>query len=401
MIFKLLFFCFLSTGTALAINSQSYFKDSLNTYKNDFKNRAQFLISKDPRIKLSYEKIEITPDWPDENLPQIDYLLIPSADKSAKKKNLIIIQSGVHGIEGLTGAGIQNFLLEDLHMGKEKFNNTAFLYIHLVNPSGTYFGRRTNLNNVDLNRNFVLQQNSFQQTSPEYEQLNYFLNPQVPFESGLFKKLSYLFDSISLIYRFSTDVLRRSILKGQYQFPKGIYYGGDNYQPEMKALNSIWDSQTQGYQKVIYIDLHTGYGEKGKLHLLAGHSESESSKKITDLYSPTPIDFGNTKNFYETNGDVLTYFTEKYKKQSDIIPVTFEFGTLNSQSTWGSIESLYRMRSENQAFQYKSADAASDADIKKLFKEMFYPSEFEWRDQVLAQTKAELDKIIKRLETAE
>ncbi len=379
---------------AIAINSQSYFKDSAPEYKTDFFGRAKALKTQYPNLVLGDSVVKMN-STPEHNIPlKIDFLLVPSE----KKKNLVIFQSGVHGIEGLAGAGIQNFLLDYLHTHPSP--STSFLYIHMVNPWGSLLSRRTNLNNVDLNRNFVLKPETFAQKNDDYSSINTFLNPEQPYESGFFKKMFFYFDSFHLIYSYSIEILRRSILKGQYSFPKGIYFGGSTYQPEFDALTEIWKTQIQGYDKIVYIDLHTGYGEKGKLHLLAGQSKGELAQKLTGLFSPSTIDFGDTKNFYETTGDVLTYFYLSQPKNVDVYPITFEFGTLNSQSTLGSMESLYRMSTENQAYHYKTVDSASDLHVKKLFKDMFYPSDFEWRDKVLNQSKTEVDKIVQYLDSA-
>lgn len=388
----ILFFCFLFSSASFAINSQSYFKDSIASYKTDFETRTKLIQSKNNTVKIDISTIEYFNIAAKDFQPKIDFALIPSEIK----KNLVIIQSGTHGIEGLAGAGIQNFLLEYLH--DKRYTNTSFLYIHLINPWGTLHARRTNPNNVDLNRNFVVKGTDFEQKNEDYAKINSFLNPEQPYEHGILKKLSFYFDSAQLILSHSIDTLRRSILKGQYTHPKGIYYGGNQLQPEFIALKQIWDRETQGYQKIVYIDLHTGYGEKGKLHLLSGHSDSVSAKKISDLYAPTLIDFGNSKNFYETTGDILTYFQENYKKSAEIYPVTFEFGTLDSQTILGSLDSLYRIVVENQTYQYKTADTDSEKFSKRMFKEMFYPSDFDWRDKTLAQTKTEIDKIVKKLE---
>lgn len=383
---------------AFCINSQSFFKDTMASYKEDFFRRAGHLIEKQPNIRLGNRAVLFSSEVITSGLNQtsvpnlINYLLIPSQIK----KNLVIIQSGIHGIEGLAGAGIQNFLLEYLHT--RKFVNTSFLYIHLANPAGTFLGRRTNLKNVDLNRNFIIKETEFTQKNEDYGTLNYFLNPSVPYESGFLKKMNYYFDAIFLIAQYSIETLRRTILKGQYQYANGLYFGGRGYEPEFYALKSIWDEQVFGYEKIVYIDLHTGYGEKGKLHLLAGRSQADSARKLEVLFKPSTIDFGDSKNFYLTTGDVLTYFFENYKGNSDIYPITFEFGTLNSQTTLGSLESLYRMRSENQSYHYTAKDTKSESEIKKLFREMFYPSDFEWRDKTLSQTRTEIDKIIKALE---
>lgn len=388
-----LFFGLLFSSFALALNSQSYFKNSLADYKSDFAVRTKHIQTTNPNMTISSSPIEYYSIAAKDFQPKIDYALIPSE----RKENLLVIQSGVHGIEGLTGAGIQNFLLEYLHT--KRYANTSFLYIHIVNPWGTFHNRRTNPNNVDLNRNFVVQENDFQQKNEDYAKINLFLNPEHSFQNGMFKRISFYLNSVYLIATHSMETLRRSILKGQYTHPKGLYFGGQQYQPEFVALKRLWDSQVNGYKKIVYIDLHTGYGEKGKLHLLSGRSDSDVSKKISNMYAPSKIDFADSKNFYETTGDVLSYFQTNYKKIGEIYPVTFEFGTLNSQSTLGSLDSLYRMVTENQVYQRKAKDEDSETQAKKMFKDMFYPLEFEWRDQVLVQTKTEIDKVVSKLES--
>ncbi|MBL7542677.1 MAG: DUF2817 domain-containing protein [Bdellovibrionaceae bacterium] len=392
MKYAVLTLCLLLAPLAKSINSQSYFKDTLAEFKTDFINRGQHLQKSNDKIVMGQSAIAFD-SAPSTDFPnQIDFLLVPSSHK----KNLVVIQSGAHGIEGYAGASIQNFLLEYLHA--KSYQNTAFLYIHLINPAGMSLGRRTNLNNVDLNRNFLIQDRDFSQKSEDYAAINDFLNPETPYQSGVFKTLSFYFNSLYLIYNHSIDTLRRSILKGQHMYPTGVYFGGQQHQPEFTALKKIWDAQILGYEKIIYIDLHTGYGEKGRLHLLGGHSEDERSKKLANVFHPTGIDFSNNKNFYETKGDILGYFDNTYKSQGDIFAVTFEFGTLNSQTTLGSLDSLYRMVSENQAYHHKTTDEDSLKQVKKSFRDMFYPPDFEWRDKTLIQTRNEIDKIVQKSE---
>lgn len=387
-----LFFSFLITTSALALNSQSYFKNTLSDYKTDFSVRVKHIQTLNPGAILDASPIEYSSIAAKDFHPKIDYALIPSE----KKEHLVVIQSGVHGVEGLTGAGIQSFLLEYLHT--KRYAYTSFLYIHLVNPWGTLNFRRTNPNNVDLNRNFVIHENDFKRNNDDYTKINRSLNPETSFEDGLFTRVSFYLNFIYLITTHSIETLRRSILKGQYTHPKGVYFGGQQHQPEFSALKKIWNTQIQGYKKIAYIDLHTGYGEKGKLHLLSGRSDSDVSSKISEMYAPSKIDFTDSKNFYETTGDVLAYFQSNYNTVGEIYPVTYEFGTLNSQTTLGSLDSLYRMVTENQVYHHKAKDKDSEAHAKKNFKDMFYPLDFEWRDKVLAQTKTQIDKVITKLE---
>ena len=96
-----------------------------------------------------------TPSASDASLG-IDYVFIPA--KSANK-NLIIMNSGIHGVEAPAGVVFQDFLLGDdcAKSGAESGidrNETAILVLQAMNPFGAKYGRRFNENNVDLNRNF-------------------------------------------------------------------------------------------------------------------------------------------------------------------------------------------------------------------------------------------------------
>jgi len=92
---------------------------------------------------------------------------------------LLIILSGVHGVEGFTGSAIQTGLLSStLNLP----HDIAILYIHAVNPYGFSYLRRVNEDNVDLNRNFI----NFAENLPENKEYskihNALLPPIYPFE---------------------------------------------------------------------------------------------------------------------------------------------------------------------------------------------------------------------------
>ena len=74
----------------------------------------------------------------------------------ASAERLLILSSGTHGVEGFCGSGAQNALLRDADfMSRLSSSGASLLLIHAVNPYGFSHWRRTNEDNVDLNRNFV------------------------------------------------------------------------------------------------------------------------------------------------------------------------------------------------------------------------------------------------------
>lgn len=385
--FQFLVIC-LTFGTSFsnATNYTDYFKTDFNEAKSDFLKRGQNFTQKNPQNKL----VSISLD--DGSDSQIDYLYLATP----QSKNLIIIQSGIHGVEAHAGSAVQNSLLDAL--SERNFKKTSFLFIHGINSYGFKNNLRVNKNNVDLNRNFLEGLHAHQIQNEGYRTLNTFLNPRSVYTEGFLSKFTFLFDAVFHIFKYSKDTLKRSLLRGQFDHPQGIYFGGQNLQPESIAVIKIWSEYAEAFQNILIIDLHTGYGEKNKLHLLANSSTAARSKELQDLFTPTAIDFGDTKEFYQTSGDALSLFQTKFAQNKNVNGIAFEFGTLDSQTLMGSMESLYRVISENQGRQHGYKNDQSKSYIQQVFRDMFYPTDPFWREQVLVQGKAEFSKVLDHFE---
>ena len=80
-------------------------------------------------------------------------------------------------------------------------------------------------------------------------------------------------------------------------------------------------------------------------------------------------------------------------------PMLIEFGTLDSQKTFGSIRSLHNMILENQGFQNGYKNERTEKKIKENLLEMYYPSNNAWRSKVIADAKTVLVLVFERLGT--
>lgn len=361
----------------------AYFKDTFEDCDKDF--YQQFY-----RIKRNFPKSEIHEFQYSEG--SIRSYFFPAAKE---QKNLVVMISGTHGIEGFTGSAIQRWLLD------QKMNNdkTAILMIHGFNLYGFKNSRRVNENNIDLNRNFILSRSQFKAEDTSYTDLVALLNPKTPPELGFFSRYSFIAKSIFYIAKYSIESLRSAILKGQYSHPNGIFYGGEQTQVQSNLITDLAETYMKPYKKILLIDLHTGYGERAKLHLLAGKATDSNSLILQKIFDTGEIDFSDKKKFYAVQGEMLAYFATKIKQNSDaeLAGVVFEYGTLDSQKTLGSIESLRRVVLENQNFHFPAASETS-REIKLLYREMFYPSDENWRKAVLQQTAEKMKKVFRYLD---
>lgn len=312
--------------------------------------------------------------------------------KSKDKKNLLIIISGTHGAEAFVGSAVQRWMLDQDFIRSVDSND--YLFVHGLNVYGFKNNRRVNELNIDLNRNFVIQRSDFRSDDSGYEKLNWFLNPQDSATFGFMSNLKFITAALRQILSHGLDNLRNPILRGQYSFPRGLFYGGQENAVQTQLFQELKDQYIQGYQKIFIVDLHTGYGEKGKLHLLAD-AAARNQNFLNIFGGEAQVDLSSKKSFYSAQGEVLTYLAHLFEDTKsgrnnqvpEVLGITYEYGTLDSQTTWGSIDSLRRMVRENQNFWFPAKQASDSQEIQKEFNEMFNPQDSVWRKKIVQQTK--------------
>lgn len=371
------------TPTSAHATDLNYFKNTYEESEQDFDRIFKQIKQKNPKSDvLEFQYSQGT----------IKSYLIPAATP----ENLLIMISGTHGVEGFTGSAVQRNLLAQL----PELKKTSVLMIHGFNLYGFKNKRRVNEHNIDLNRNFIIDRKGFTSDDQAYTGLNSFLNPNEAPSLNLFSRPLFVLRSVANIAQHSMESLRRSILQGQYSVPQGIFYGGAQIEPQAGLIEAvIAEFIGKKYQKIFIVDLHTGYGERGRLHLMSGKSTDANSIELLKIFEKSEIDFADAKNFYAVQGELLHYFINRLKIRSafNTSGVTFEYGTLDSQKTFGSIESLRRMILENQNFHFP-ADSKTSTDIQNMFVEMFYPSDPSWRSEVLRQSDEKMKKVFHYLE---
>ena len=100
----------------------------------------------------------------------------------AKARRVVLHSSGLHGVEGFAGSAIQIQTVRELPRISE---GTALILVHILNPYGISWLRRANENNVDLNRNSLID-DAYTGAPENYSKLDPFLNPPSPPSQDLF-----------------------------------------------------------------------------------------------------------------------------------------------------------------------------------------------------------------------
>ncbi len=368
--------------------------DYLKYYHNNYNAARQYFIENSNEILQKYEnskliKIDV-PSKIDNNLT-IDILYIP---QEGHKNKLMILSSGVHGVEGHVGSAIQSMFLEKF-LNENLIKKTGVLFIHSINPYGYKYNRRVSENNIDLNRNSTTSTELYNTINEGYPKVSEFINPQKRVNTKSLSNRLFTIRAIMQIIRKSMPVLRQAILQGQYQFEKGVYFGGKKQEPQIISLSPIIDSICKPYNTIFEMDLHTGYGEKGKLHFFPNPTDSITKNNLENIFYGYKIDWGDSDDFYTVTGDFVD-FVGQLNKDKIYLPMTFEYGTLNSQTTKGSLESIKRVILENQGTHYGFKTEKDKAKVKKDFLEMYYPNSKDWKNKIMKDTEELYKKIIPR-----
>lgn len=362
-----------------------YFEDSWEECRDAFRSQAEQLGTRFDSLALFSVPLK---SYTDDDLT-IDFCYIPAIDTTQK---LVVMISGTHGIEGYVGSAVQQMLMAEVFK-PEMFERTGLLLVHGLNAWGFKHQRRFTENNVDLNRNFSVDRSLFETKNDGFVALYDMLTPAKEVNMSSIPNRFFLLKAISQIAKKGMPALLQAFAQGQYQFPEGIYFGGNDFEQQVPIMTTVLNEISEAYPTVLFLDLHTGFGERGDLHLFPNPVEDPQLKatmeKVFDGYT---IDFGDSDNFYTVTGQFVEYFGKLHPEKTSI-PMLLEFGTLNTSTTIGAVKSAHISITENQGAHYGYKSAKDSLKVKAGYYEMFYPPSEKWRTNAIQISKKMISDI--------
>lgn len=314
----------------------------------------------------------------------IDSVYIPATEKQT---NLIVITTGVHGIEGYIGSVMLDVFWEEIYASEINQANTGVLAVANVNPYGMKYHRRYNENNVDLNRNFILDWNTFDMTvNKDYPKVNTFLGPKESMGNIVGHELSFYGSLVKEVIEDGADVISNALLGGQYEAPEGVYYGGNGDEASTKYLKDVFQQTLESeYENVVHIDVHSGYGPRYNMVIFNSVFETMNEAESVALFGYDNIIAHDSEAFYPTTGDTTDFYYrlhEKMGSDTTLFSTCFEFGTIGD-SFLDSIISMKYTIEENQNHWYPSNNKITNEIINERYQELFYPTEKKWREKTI------------------
>lgn len=314
----------------------------------------------------------------------IDSLYIPATEKQT---NLIVITTGVHGIEGYIGSVMLDVFWEEIYSSEINKANTGVLVVANVNPYGMKYHRRYNENNVDLNRNFILDWDTFDMTvNKDYPKVDTFLGPKDAMGNIIGHELSFYGSLVKEVIEDGADVISNALLGGQYEAPEGVYYGGNGDEASTTYLKDVFQQTLESeYKNVVHIDVHSGYGPRYNMVIFNSVFETMNEAESVALFGYDNVIAHDSEAFYPTTGDTTDFYYRLHEKlgvDTALFSTCFEFGTIGD-SFLDSIISMKYTIEENQNHWYPSNNTTTNEIIKERYQELFYPTEKEWREKTI------------------
>jgi hypothetical protein len=178
---------------------------------------------------------------------------------------VLVTVSGTHGAEGFFGSAVQVEWLRR-SKGVARAPDVAALHIHAINPYGFSWLRRTNEDNVDINRNWM-DFDAPLPANPPYDEISRDLCPadwSAATQKETWQRLQGWID------RHGLPAFQEALSGGQWTHPSGLFYGGRSASWSRNTLTSIVTANLARASRICVLDFHTGLGPYGYAEPIIG-----------------------------------------------------------------------------------------------------------------------------------
>ncbi len=313
----------------------------------------------------------------------IDTMYVPSEEE---QKNLIVLTTGVHGIEGYIGAVMLDVFWQEVYPGLDSAT-TGVLVVANVNPYGMKYHRRYNENNVDLNRNFIMDWDTFDlSVNKDYPKVEKLLGPQKSMGNIFWHGVGFYASMIKSVITDGADTISDALLGGQYEYEQGVYYGGTGDELSTSYLKDVFRQTLESaYENIVHIDVHSGYGQRYKMVIFNSAYETLNEAESVQAFGYDNVIAYDSEEYYPTTGDTTDFYYRLWESIGSgkaLYSTCFEFGTIGD-SFFDSIISMKYTVEENQNHWHPSKNKITNKVIDERYHELFYPTETKWREKTI------------------
>ncbi|ARN81687.1 M14 family metallopeptidase [Methylocystis bryophila] len=297
---------------------------------------------------------------------------------SDASRTLVLI-SGVHGVEGYCGSGAQVDWLrrkefEDIPAG------ASVLMIHAINPYGFAWTRRTNEDNVDLNRNW-LDFSLPPPPNPDYVELAETLCPAEWTSKAQEETARKMEEWRASRGAQGLDQFWQAVAGGQYSHPLGLFFGGHGPSWSRRTQTAIFQKYLSRARRVGIIDYHTGLGPCGYAERLTIYAPEEAGHKRAAKWFGAEVTStkSGTAASKDVSGDSIIG-SSALLPNAEITSICFEVGTAPPPRV------LQALRADAWLHAHGDPESEQGRQIKAELRAAFYCETDFWKGMVAGQS---------------
>ena len=315
----------------------------------------------------------------------MDFGVIGAADA----KTGLVLVSGTHGPEGLCGSGSQIGFLNSGML--DQLSDIRIVLLHAHNPYGFAWWRRTNEDNVDLNRNYC-DFSAVIPAHPGYDVLRPIMVPK-KWDAAAVKAGLDAYEE-----EHGKVGLLAAMVSGQGHDPDGMFYRGTAPAWSRRIVEAQLPALLAEQSHIALIDYHTGLGPFGIPYMVHGYEkgsaeyaafdkafdgEARSTKDTDDLDEDLPA---------EPKGPIVLGLDSVFPGKKSYGAV-IEYGTVPPEQVFPALM--------EDNWLHANGDIHSDEGrrIKDNVREVFYPTSDEWREMIWERSVWSINCAVKLLRT--
>jgi hypothetical protein len=301
-------------------------------------------------------------------------------------RGVVVVTSGVHGPELFCGSAAQVDAL--LERGAAGARDVALLLVHAVNPYGTAWLRRTNEDNIDINRNFI----DFEKPLPENPGYAVLADAFVPADAAPATMAAADARIAAYGREHGAAALRLATSGGHYSHPLGMFYGGTRPAWSRRTMEAILAEFGLARRTLVAaLDFHTGAGPFGYCEpIYSGDPAHPGCARLKrwigpamtiqrDGKSATPPQVGLSSDLWERScGPHAAY-------------VSFEYGTVPTDEVIGSLRAEHILHRQGRNDWHEPGVQA----VKQGLLDAFAPDRPEWREMVIVQARLLIERVVR------
>ncbi len=300
--------------------------------------------------------------------------------------DVVLIVSGTHGVEGYCGSALQTQWLRDRVSSRPE--GTRVVLVHALNPFGFSWVRRTDENNVDLNRNFI-DWDAPRPRRPGYDELAALLVPENWDEATVAAADEQL---IERLMATTMEEFQETVSGGQFDHGDGIFYGGTEPSWSHRWLRSWWSDELDGVERLAVIDLHTGLGPWGFGELISSeHIGSAGHRRATEWWGEITSMVDGDSVSAALLGDWLAAIPAALP-DVEVTAIAIEYGTVDSVAV------LHSLRADAWLHSRGDPTAPEAAAVRDEVRAAFVDDAPEWIEAVMARFDEVVDRTFAALE---